>query len=675
MKMIETEHTETEGCGHEEGCGCGHEHHGHEEGCGCGHEHHDHGDGCGCGHEHHGHGDGCGCGCGHDHEHVSTTGIDLWLIAGSVLLFGLSFLPVGGAVRVVLLAGSVLLAGYKLFWQGLKGLFRGSLDEMTLLLIAAAAAFVIGEQREAAIVTILFRIGQHLEELAVARSKRNIEALTKIRPETANLLRDGEYTETPAEDVPVGSEILVRAGEKVPLDCVVLSGETTLDTSALTGESVPRPASAGDTLLSGMVNAEGAVVCRTVSAFEDSAASRIIQMVQESSAKKGKAEKMISRFARVYTPAVVIAALFLAVLPPLLGFGSWSQWIGRSLVFLVASCPCALVISIPLSFFAGVGACSKKGVLVKGSRYMELLARPVSVVFDKTGTLTTGKLEVTEIISLSGMAEEGILRLAAIGESGSTHPMAQAVLARQGETGLSGAGNFREITGKGVSFSVDGANYFCGSRKLLKAQGIPEEGLPEANIYLADETRALGCIRVKDVLRDDAKETLERLKAMGVRRTVMLTGDSEGAAREIQAQSGVDEFHAGLLPEDKVKYLEQIRSEGTTVFVGDGMNDAPVLAMADVGVAMGLGTDAAIEAADAVLISDRLGSLADGIGLARRTKSIARFNIVFALGIKAAVLILGACGLAQMWLAVFADVGVSIIAVLNSSRILRSQKA
>lgn len=638
----------------------------------CGHEHRHH-DGCGCGHDHeHHHHDGCGC--GHDHEHVKTSKADLWLIAGAVALFILALFPLPEAVCMALLAASVLLAGYKLFWQGFKGLFRGSLDEMTLLFIAAAAAFVIGEHREAAVVTILFRVGQYLEELAVARSQRDIAALTRIRPETANLLSGGEYIETPAEDIPVGSEILIRAGEKVPLDCVVLSGETTLDTSALTGESEPRPAAAGDSLLSGMVNAEGAIVCRTTNAFEDSAASRIIQMVQESSAKKGRAEKMISRFARVYTPAIVAAALLLAVLPPLLGFGPWSQWIGRSLVFLVASCPCALVISIPLSFFAGVGACSRKGVLVKGSRYMEMLARPVNVVFDKTGTLTTGRLEVTEVVSLSDMGEEEILRLAAVGESGSSHPMAQAVTARQGTVDLTGVSEVREVAGKGVSFLVDGVQYFCGSQKLLSWAGIPAQGLPEANIYLADEKRVLGCLRVRDVLRDDAGETLKKLKAMGVQKTVMLTGDSEAAAREIQAQSGVDEIHSGLLPEDKVRHLEQIKKTGVTVFVGDGMNDAPVLSMADVGVAMGLGTDAAIEAADAVLLSDRLGALADGIRLARRTRGIARFNIAFALGIKAVVLVLGACGLAQMWMAVFADVGVSVIAVLNATRLLGKGK-
>ncbi|MDD2956862.1 MAG: heavy metal translocating P-type ATPase, partial [Oscillospiraceae bacterium] len=683
-------HDHDEGCGcghqehhdHDEGCGCGHqEHHDHDEGCGCGHqEHHDHDGGCGCGHqEHHDHDGGCGCGhgdgcgCGHDHGDAQVSRLDLWLLGGAIALFLISFLPVGNFALPLLLAAT-LLAGYRLFWDGIRALPRGGLDEMTLMLIAVAAAFAIGEYREAVIVTVLFRIGQYFEALAVSRSRRDIEALTKIRPETANLLVDGEYVSSPAAEIPVGSTILIRAGERVPLDCVVLSGETMLDTSALTGESVPRPAAPGDRVLSGMVNAEGAVTCRTVNAFEDSAASRILQMVQDSAAKKGNAEKMISRFARVYTPAVVAAAVLLAVLPPLLGLGDWGTWISRSLVFLVASCPCALVISIPLSYFAGVGACSKKGVLVKGSKYIELLAKPVNVVLDKTGTLTTGRLKVTKVESLSQLDEKEILRLAAIGESGSSHPMAQAVTASQGGVSLEGVSELKEITGKGVAFSLDGKQYYCGSRRLLEAQGIPLEDLPQANIYLADKSRVLGCILVSDEVRDDAAETIRRLKEAGVQRTVMLTGDSEAAALAIQAQSGVDEIHAGLLPEDKVRYLEEIRRSGVTVFAGDGMNDAPVLSMADVGVAMGLGTDVAIEAADAVLVSDRLGALADGIRLAKRTSSTARFNMVFALGIKAVVLVLGACGLAQMWMAVFADVGVAVLAILNATRLLRTKR-
>ncbi len=688
------------GCGHghheHDHCGCGHEHHGHEH-CGCGHEHHGH-EHCGCGHEHHHeHGAGCscgldhdislesciddgcscGCGCGHDHDHghseKGSPWIPIGIAAGLAVVGMLPFLP--GFAGNLLLTAACILAGWPLFRAGLNGMIRFHLDETALLLIAAVAAIALGEFREAALVVILFRLGNQLENLAIARSKKNIAALTKIRPETANLLADGTVQEVSAKSVPVGSVILIKPGERVPLDAVIESGESSLDTAAITGESLPRETKAGDKVLSGMINRDGALQCRTVSSFSDSTASRIIQLVEESSVKKGQTEKLISKFARYYTPIIIVLALALTFLPPLLGQGPVSMWLQRALVFLVASCPCALVISIPLSFFAGIGAGSRRGILVKGSKSMEILAKLHSAVFDKTGTLTTGHLTVTEVHSLDeSLSEEELLHLCAVGESFSSHPMAQAVVEHYGKADSSAVSDYQELSGMGVRFSLKGKAYLCGGTRLLNANGIDTASLPEANIYLAQDGRVLGYLTVADTLRDDAKEVLSQLKKLGLRRTVMLTGDNAATAEKIRLACGADTVKADLLPHQKVEEMEKIKADGPALFVGDGMNDAPVLAMADVGVAMGLGTDAAIEAADVVLVADRLSGLVDAIKLSRRTLSIARFNIVFALGVKAVVLLLGALGHAAMWMAVFADVGVSILCVLNSTRILASKK-
>lgn len=651
-----------------------HEHeHEHDCGCGCSHARQS----CACGLDHDISLDSCadaGCGCGHDHDHAGGKSAWIAIIAAAVLA-GLSFLPVPELASNLMLAASAVIAGLPLFWAGVKSMIRIRLDETALLLIAVVAAMALGEFWEGALVTILFRLGNQLESIAVTRSKKSIAALTKIRPETANLLQEnGSYAPAAADSIPVGSQILIRPGERVPLDAVVESGESMVDTAVLTGESLPRQVACGDELLSGMVNRDGALHCRTTNTFSDSAASRIIQLVQESSAKKGNTEKLISKFSRIYTPCVILAAVLLTFLPPVLGMGSVSVWLSRALVFLVASCPCALVISIPLSFFAGIGAGSRRGVLVKGSKSLEALAKTRNAVFDKTGTLTTGKLSVVDIVPLDkSLSAEELLRLSAVGESFSAHPMAQAVVTRHGPVDTSAVTSYQELPGMGVVYQMGESQYLCGGERLLAKFGMDTSSLPQANIYLAKNGDVLGYLTVADTLRPDAKETLAQLKKLGVEQTVILTGDNAHTAEEIRAESGADRVWAELLPADKVSHLETIKQSGSTVFVGDGMNDAPVLAMADVGVAMGLGTDAAIEAADVVLVSDKLSDLPQAIKLAKRTMSIARFNIVFALGIKGIVLILGACGLAAMWMAVFADVGVSILAVLNATRILRTK--
>ena len=721
-------------------CGCedGHDHHHHhhedeEESltghihctCGCedGHDHHHHHHedddsitghvkcSCGCedGHDHHHHDHShddsitghvkCSCGCedGHDHSHPAAAPakksspaakkefhfMDLYydhpermVAAAAVIYLAATFLPVPQVAKLVMMLLATLTAAFPLLWGGVKKICRLKFDETSLLTIAVIAAFLIGEYSEAVMVTILFRVGNLIEDSAIARSKRDIEALTKIRPNTANLVRpDGSVVTIAAKSVKIGSTIVVKPGEKVPVDCVILDGSSAMDTSALTGESLARNVEKGDSLLSGMVNVDGMLTCKTTASFHDSAASRIIQMVKESTAKKGKTENFISRFAKVYTPFIIFAAAALAFLPPLFGLGDLSMWVSRSLVFLVASCPCALVISIPLSFFAGIGANSKIGVLVKGSKYIETLSKANCVVFDKTGTLTSGKLSVTSVVSCSDMSEEEVAELAAIAESYSNHPMAQAVVANHPNVDLSGVSDYSEITGKGVSLKRNGLDVLCGSHRLMEDNGVDISGQPEANIYLAVSGKLVGYITLFDNPREDSKETIQNLKKLGVSNTVMLTGDSAYAAGKVQEMVGIDKVYAELLPEDKVSHLEKIKNEnGVTLFVGDGINDAPVLAMADVGVAMGFGTDAAIEAADVVLLSDKPSSLPRCIEICRRNMSIAKFNIVFALGVKAVVLALGALGMAQMWMAVVADVGVSVCAVLNATRIMRVKK-
>lgn len=612
---------------------------------------------------------------GHNHGAAGSEKVDLILLIAAAVIAGVSFfLPVSQLVKNIMLASAVLLAGYRVFWQGVKGLLKLRLDEDILLAVAAVAACVLGEFSEAAFVTILFRAGLFLEDYAVAKSRKSIKSLTEIRPETANLLKStGEACEVSAKRIPIGSSIIIKPGERVPLDCVVTAGSSEADASAITGESVPVPVSEGSALLSGTVNGKGLLTCRTTATFNSSAASRIIELVEESAAKKGKTEKLITRFARWYTPAIILAAVALSVVPPLLGGGDFAVWVQRALVFLVASCPCALVISVPLGFFAAVGAQSKIGVLVKGGVHIEALSKADCVAFDKTGTLTTGKLMVTEVRVLDNeLCENDIVHLAAVCESYSTHPAAKAVMERYGKTILkSTVSSVEEIAGMGVRAVYGGTELLCGSERLMHKNNILISGLEPSNIYLARGGSVIGQIFVSDTPKASAVYTVKALKSVGVKQVAMLTGDNETAAGAVAAECGTDSFKAGLMPSGKVDEVEKLKREYTSVlFVGDGINDAPVLASADCGVAMGLGTDAAIEAADVVLMSDRLETLPKAIMLARKSLNIIYGNIAFALIVKLIVLVLGAFGLAPMWLAVFADVGVTIITVIIASLIL-----
>ncbi|EEG29190.1 cadmium-exporting ATPase [[Clostridium] methylpentosum DSM 5476] len=613
-------------------------------------------------------------------------------------------LEVAGAICF---GGAALLAGYQVFLSGFKALARFKLDENTLMTIAVIAAFCLGEFSEAAMVAILFHLGEMLEEKAVNRSRRDIEHLAEIRPDTARLISGEDHCDceeheqehqhdhthgvehehcdccehhheeggervVPAEQVQIGDVISVHPYERIPLDGKILTGNSSLDSSALTGESMPLEAEPGTEVLSGMMNGQGLITVEVTNDFSNSAASRIIDMVESSAARKGHAEKLITRFAAIYTPIVIVLAVLLMAIPPLLGLGAFTTWFYRALIFLVASCPCALVISVPLGFFAGIGAQSKNGVLVKGGKYVEVLSHPDAVVFDKTGTLTSGKLSVTEIVSTGSLSQQELLQLAASAEQYSSHPAAQAVLAANtGE--LLPAADPNEIAGQGVVARVNDRQILCGRQPLMDRYGVETKG-HKASIFIAVDGKLEGMLQLADTVKPDSTEAVRRLKELGVKRVVMLTGDNEQSAAKAAEQCGITEYHAGLLPENKVSLMEQIRKEsGRTIFVGDGINDAPVLAASDCGVAMGLGTDAAIEASDVVLTVDRPSKLADAVSLSARSMRVIRFNIAFALIVKAAVLVLAATGFAPMWLAVFADVGVSILSVINATRILRFQ--
>ncbi len=573
-----------------------------------------------------------------------------------------------------------LVIGWDVLWKALRNIKNGQVfDENFLMSLATVGAFACGEYGEAVAVMLFYQVGELFQSVAVHRSRRSIAQLMDIRPDFANVEREDGLVQVDPEEVQVGELILVKPGERVPLDGTVEEGTSALDTAALTGESLPRDVGVGDEVVSGCVNLSGALRVRVKKPYGQSTVARILDLVENSSAKKARSEQFITRFARVYTPAVVVAAVVLAVLPPVLGFGTWNMWFTRALNFLVVSCPCALVISIPLSFFGGIGGASRRGILVKGGNYLETLARTQTVVFDKTGTLTQGKFSVTQILP-QGMEEGELLEKAALAEGYSTHPISQAIRRQAGELDLSRLGEVEELAGMGVRAQVDGRAVLAGNRKLMAHFAIP---LPQGEdpvgtvVHVAVDGVYAGCLVIADQVKPGAAEALEQLKKAGVSRTVMLTGDAPQVGEAVGRALGLDQVHAGLLPGDKVEWVERLLAEkapGTALaFVGDGINDAPVLSRADVGVAMGaMGSDAAIEAADVVLMDDDLSKLPQAVAIARKTLRVVKENTIFAIGIKLAVLVLSAFGLVGLWWAVFADVGVSVLAILNASRMLRS---
>ncbi len=606
------------------------------------------------------------------------------IIATAVLMAVLYLLPIDAEQKTALYLIPYLLIGYDILRKAVLGILHGQVfDENFLMAVATVGAIGIGEMTEGVAVMLFYQIGELFQSYAVGKSRRNITALMDIRPDYANIEQDGELVQADPDEVAVGTVIVVKPGEKLPIDGVVTEGAASLNTSALTGESVPREVAVGDAVISGCVNMNGLIKVRTTKEFGESTVSKILDLVENSSMKKSRSENFITRFARIYTPAVCLGALLLALCPPLISIlfldraAQWAVWLERALTFLVISCPCALVISIPLSFFGGIGGASAKGVLVKGSNYLEALASAGVVVFDKTGTMTKGVFEVTKL-SPVGMSEEELLYYAAHAESFSTHPISESLRRAYGKSvDMSVVSDVEETGGRGVQAKVGGKCVAAGNRKLMQQLNIDcaESGGDGTEVHIAVDGRYAGWILIADVLKPTAEQAVRALQRSGVRKTVMLTGDSKRVADAAAEQLGVDEVKSELLPGDKVAEVERLLSEKgkneKLAFVGDGINDAPVLSRADIGIAMGaLGSDAAIEAADVVLMDDDPLKIALAMRIARKTLRIVYQNIVFALAVKAACLILGAFGIANMWWAIFADVGVMVIAVLNATRAL-----
>lgn len=615
------------------------------------------------------------------------------ILIASLLMIVLHFVPAKGAARFVLYLLPYLVIGYDILIKAFKGIKnRQPFDESLLMAIATVGAIVIalmdsGDYTEAIAVMLFYQVGEWFQSYAVGKSRRNISDLMDIRPDYANIEKAGKLEQIDPDEVEIGSVIVVQPGEKVPIDGIIIEGSTTLNTSALTGESLPREAAEGDEVISGCINMTGVLKVRTTKEFGDSTVSKILDLVENASSRKSKSEAFITKFARIYTPAVVYSAAALAVLPPLVrmfGMGldaQWGTWIYRALTFLVISCPCALVISIPLSFFAGIGGASNAGVLVKGSNYLETLSQTKYVVFDKTGTLTQGVFEVNEVHH-NEMDREKLLEYAAFAESASSHPISKSLQRAYGkEIDRSRVTDIQEISGNGVTAKVDGVDVAAGNSKLMDKLGVKWIDCHQSGtiIHMAVDGRYAGHIVISDIEKPHAKEAVRALKRAGVEKTVMLTGDSRKVAEHVAADLGIDEVHAELLPADKVSRVEEILAakpeKAVLAFVGDGINDAPVLSRADIGIAMGaMGSDAAIEAADIVLMDDDPLKIAKAIKISRKCLRIVYENIWFAIGIKLICLVLGAVGIANMWLAIFADVGVMIIAVLNAIRALFVKK-
>lgn len=579
-----------------------------------------------------------------------------------------------------------LVIGYDIVFKAVRNISHGQVfDENFLMMVATFGAFGVKEYSEAVAVMLFYQVGELFQNYAVGKSRQSISDMMNICPEYANIEEDGVLTQVDPDDVEVGSIIVVKPGERIPLDGIVTEGTSMIDTAALTGESVPRRATVGDEIISGCVNGSSTIKVKVTKAFEDSTVARILELVENASSKKAKVENFITRFAKYYTPVVTIGAVILAILPPLILGGGWADWIQRACIFLVISCPCALVISVPLGFFGGIGASSKIGILVKGSNYLEAVAEMTTIVFDKTGTLTKGEFKVSEVLPSAEknntIGKEELLEIAAYGERYSNHPIANSIREAYGKTlSMERVTDTEEIAGHGIHTFIDGREVYLGNAKLMEAQNIAytENKTAGTVVYVACNNVFAGSIVISDTVKEGSKNAIADMKKVGVKKTVMLTGDRQAAADAVAAELGIDEVHAELLPADKVGEVEKLlgsqNEKERLAFVGDGINDAPVLTRADIGIAMGsMGSDAAIEAADIVLMDDDIRKIASLVKIARKTLGIVKQNIVFALAIKALVLLLGALGMANMWEAVFADVGVSVIAILNSMRTLNTK--
>lgn len=611
------------------------------------------------------------------------------IIISAILVIILSvlfkFVELNIWIQAVLYLIPYAVIGYDILKKAVKGIIKGQIfDENFLMAVATVGAIGLGDFREGVAVMLFYQTGELFQSVAVGKSRKNITELMDIRPDYANVEIDGRLEQIDPDDIETGTVITVNPGEKVPIDGIVVSGETTFDTSALTGESVPRNAGKGDEVISGCINLTGEIRIKTTKEFGESTVSKILDLVENSSMKKSKSENFITKFAKYYTPAVCIGALVLAIIPPVIKLiigqsPAWGDWITRALTFLVISCPCALVISIPLSFFAGIGCASSNGILVKGSNYLEALSDAKYIVFDKTGTLTKGVFEVTGVYPAEGFDSDSLLYYASYAESGSSHPISLSLKKHYGkDIDRSKVTDVKEISGHGVSAKVDSKQVFAGNIKLMKLENINVSDIHDEGtvVYVSVDKKYAGCIVISDIVKDSSKKAIALLKQHGIKKTVMLTGDSENTAKRVASEIGIDEYKSQLLPADKVNEVEKLLSEKTgkekLAFVGDGINDAPVLSRADIGIAMGaLGSDAAIEAADIVLMDDDPAKIPLAAKISQKTLRIVKENIVFALFIKAVCLILGALGIANMWIAIFADVGVMVIAVLNATRALK----
>ena len=604
----------------------------------------------------------------------------LMILISAALYIAALLIPSEGWLRALIFLAPYGVIAYRQLFKAFKNILQGQVfDEVFLMCVASVAAFCAGEYAEGVAVMLFFQVGELFESCAVGKSRRSIASLMDIRPDCAHVLRNGETITVEPDEVGIGEVIIVHPGERIPLDGTVTEGNTTLDTAALTGESVPREALPGDNVISGCINLSGANKVSVSRAYGESTVEKILELVENASSRKAKSESFITKFARWYTPAVCIGALLLAVVPSIIT-GNWNEWISRALIFLVVSCPCALVISVPLSFFGGIGGASANGILIKGGNYMEALAKAECVAFDKTGTLTEGSFEVASV-NPSGVTAGELLETAAMAEYYSLHPISRSLMkAYAAEIDENRIADYSEIAGRGVSAKIDGMEVLAGNIRLMHENGVGCETVSAAGtvVYAAKAGEYIGHIVISDKIKPGAAEAIGKIRESGVRKIVMLTGDKTEVAAKTAEALGISEFHAEMLPEDKVRCVESMIAEakkGTLIFAGDGINDAPVLARADVGVAMGaLGSDAAIEAADVVLMDDNPAKIASAIKIAKKTLAIVRQNIVFALGVKLLVLILGAFGKANMFGAVFADVGVSVIAILNAMRALKKVK-
>lgn len=620
---------------------------------------------------------GCCGSCAHDHEEKEENKLSKILLGVSAALVAVElFLKALPVAATIIGIAAVALAAYPLVFTVYDDIKERRFTEVELMIISVIAACCIGELRDAALVAILYRVGEMIEDRAVENSRKSIDSVSKIQQDFAHLvLEDGSTQKVHADEVPVGSKITVLPYERFPIDGVVFSGISTADASAITGESKPITLGKGVEVKSGMINGKDSVTVVTTELFGNSTASRIVKMVEDAAERKGNVQKFITRFAKYYTPIVVIIAVLLAVIGSI-ATKDPASWIKRALIFLVASCPCAIVISIPLGFYTGIGTAAKDGVIVKGSVFIEAFAKAKTFVFDKTGTLTTGSFEVSKVTPMSKFSEDQILTLAAAAEHFSSHPIAKSIVEAAPPIDEKYLSDFREVAGGGTSVVFDGKKILCGGRRLLETEGIETPDYTDGDVCVVLDGRLIGTITLRSALRKGVADMVEKLRDQGVEHIIMLTGDNETASDEIADAVNLDEYYCNLLPEEKLSHLEQIKNEyGKVVYVGDGINDAPVLASADAGVAMGLGTQAASEAADVILTNDRLDKLAPAHRLFKRTVNIVSFNLIFAITIKMIVLILGAAGFAQVWLAVFADVGVCIICILISALIGKAKNS